>query len=275
VPWHNSTIPIGFIPPGESAIGDVRIAIPISSQSRQDLVQVRLEADSLDPVDLEPVVLSIEGMATPAVAATATLVPHDDHHRVEVELTNLSEVNLTGVRARFGWRDDSGIELIDQEALLPVLAAGGKARVDLELRVLESADPVVIPVELRVDAERFQSVLRAPIDVLRSGEPVYVQKPLVRVDVPIDAADLTEVKVFIQASDDTFVSSVALWWHGEKREWIPGEGATLERTFVLPVEPGSNRLTVVVRDGDGHEVRVRRYVWSDLPPVSGDGISEQ
>ena len=275
VPWHNSTIPIGFIPPGESAIGDVQVAIPVSSQSRQDLIQVRLEADGLDPVDLDPVVLSIESIPAPAVAATATLVPHGDHHRVEVELVNLGESNLTGVRTRFGWRDDSGIELIDQEALLPVLPAGDKARVDLELRVLESADPNEIPVELRVDAERFQSVLRAPVDVLRSGEPVFIQKPLVEVDAPISAKDSSEVEVSVRASDDTLVSSVALWWHGQKREWIPGDGTTLERSFTLPVQAGSNRLTVVVRDGDGHEVRVRRYVWSDLPPIIADEQSEQ
>ena len=101
VPWHNSTIPIGFIPPGESALGDVRVAIPVASQSRQDRVQVRLEADGLDPVELEPVSLSIEGVEAPTVAATATLVPHDDHHRVEVELVNLGDINLTGVRASF------------------------------------------------------------------------------------------------------------------------------------------------------------------------------
>jgi carboxyl-terminal processing protease len=272
-PWHNATIPVGFVPPGESALGQVEVAISVNNPDRSDDVTIQLEADELDPVQLDPIAMSVTGVAAPPVVATARLVPHEDHHRLEIELENKGKLNLTGVHVRLGWQDDSGVELIDREAKLPVLAAGDTQRVDLELRLLDGAVSDTIPIGLRVWAERFQTVLHEPVQVPRSGDDVHIQAPIVDVEIPVRVSDeLTTVS--IRANDDQNISSTTIWWQGEKHAWLPGGKPSLNTELELPIEAGSNQLTVVVRDDEGYETRIRRYVWGDVPVKDGSVQSD-
>ena len=262
--WNGATIPIGFIPPGESAIGSVEISVGARSGSRSDDVNLRLEADGLDPVDLDPVVFDIEGLAPPPISVTARLAPHDDHHRVEVELTNGGDINLTGVRLSLGWRDDSGIELLDREAIRPVLAGGETNRFDLELRVLEGAPESAIPIELRVGADRFASLVRMPIEVQRDGTDTVRAAPIIDVDSPVrvDAPSLT---LPVTAEDDGAVESLTIWWNGEKHAWLEGQGSSIETTVDIELNPGSNTLTVVAVDDGELQAQVTRKIWADIP----------
>jgi hypothetical protein len=274
LPWDNVTIPLGFVPPGERALGTTQVAIPMQGPGRIDAVEMQLEADGLDPVELDKVMLGFDGLDAPPMAALVTLSPHGDHHRVEVGLENLGPVTLTGVRVRFAWRDDSGVELLDREALLPALGPEERARVDLALRVLDEESAEDILLELRVDAERFQGLIRVPVTIPRDGSTFRVQPPKLDVDAPV-RTDADEVSVRFTAEDDESIESVTVWWRGGKHAWMRGEGRRLSEDLHLPVEPGSNRLTIVAMDDDGNETRAYRYIWSDKPPADAavDGTS--
>jgi len=271
-PWNGTTIPIGFVPPGESALGEVRVSIRTSTPSRSDDVQVHLEADRLDPVDLQTVVFDVKAVPPPPLSADVRIVPHEDHHRIEVELENRGENILTGLLVRLGWRDDSGIELVDREGRLNTLGPGKKGRVDLAVRILESAPEDAIPVEIRVGAERFPTLLRVPVEVLRSGEMVHLEEPTIEVEAPIRVSDEV-VTVPIIARDDGSIEDLTVWWHGEKVAWVKGDGPSVETSVDLPMEQGSNGLTIVVSDNEDNVNTAVRYLWGDMafePEVATD-----
>ena len=250
--WRGATIPIGFVPPGETARGTVEVAVGATSPSRSDDVHIVLEADALDPLKLDPVVFDIADIPTPPLGATARLVPHGDHHRMEVELENRGEVNLTGMRLKLAWRDDSGIELIDREAILPVLGAGDSGRFDLEVRLLEGAPAEGVPVELRVGADRFPSLLTMPISVPIDGQDATLAAPFVDAQTPTRSEE-ERLIVPLTATDDGRVESMVVWWNGEKLAWIPGEihrSAQRSRCFSSRVRtrsPSSRKMTAVSR----------------------------
>jgi C-terminal peptidase prc len=266
-PWNGTTIPIGFVPPGESALGEVRVAIRTSTPDRSDDVTVHLEADRLEPVDLQTVVFDVSAAPPPPLTADVRLVPHEDHHRIEVELENRGQSILTGLLVQLGWRDDSGIELVDREGRLNTLGPGQKARVDLGVRVLESAPEASIPVEIRVGAERFPRLLRVPVEVPRSGGVVHIQEPIIEAEAPTRVTEAM-VSVPIAASDDVGIAYLTVWWHGEKVAWIAGNGPRVETDVELPMEYGSNKLTIVVTDNEDNVSQAHRYIWGELEAES-------
>jgi C-terminal peptidase prc len=267
-PFHGTTIPVGFIPPGESASGEVRVSIRTSTPDRSDDVQIRLEADKLDPVDLEPIQLDVQGLSPPPLAADIRIVPQDEHHRIEVELHNKGEHHLTGVLVRLGWRDDSGIELLDREGRLMTLAAGETGRVDFGVRLLEGAMDAA-PVQVSVGAERFPVLMRIPVEIPRDGSLVHVEEPTVSVKAPV-RTESTSLRVPIEAVDDGGLDHFTVWWHGEKVAWVGGDGDLLKTVVELPLNPGSNALTVLATDVDGNRTRVYRYIWGAIEPQDGE-----
>jgi hypothetical protein len=128
--------------------------------------------------------------------------------------------------------------------------------------------------ELRVDAERFQGLIRVPVTIPRDGSTLRVQPPQLDVVAPV-RTDSDEVTVRFTAEDDESIESVTVWWRGGKHAWMRGDGRRLSEDLHLPVEPGSNRLTIVAKDDDGNETRAYRYIWSDQPPADAavDGAS--
>jgi len=271
-PWNGVTIPVGFLPPQEQGTGVVSVSIPIGASTREDLVRVTLEADGLDPLEMEAVPVRVEGREVPPVGVLARLVPHEDHHRVEVELTNQGGENLTGVRARFAWQEDSGLELLDREARVPVLAPGVMQRADLALRVLDSG-AAELPLQLRLEAEQFQEVLRAPIVLPLDGTDVSVARPIIQTDVPTRVPS-GDVKVGIVAGEDTALESLSVWWQGEKVAYGVGDGPRLRMSLELPIEEGSHRLRIIARDEDGNRTRRTHYVRGLPGDDSGNNKAE-
>ena len=266
-PFHGTTIPIGFIPPGESASGEVQVAIRTSMQDRSDDVLIRLEADELDPVELEPIVLDVESQPAPPLSADIRLVPHEDHHRIEVELNNNGEDHLTGVLVRLGWREDSGVEILDREGRLLTLPAGESGRVDMAVRLLEGAGDR-IPVQVSVGAERFPALMKVPVNVPQNGDPVHVEEPVIEVKVPT-RSNAEQLRVPIVVSDDGGLEHVTVWWHGEKVAWVGGDGSRLKTAVELPLNPGSNALTVIAADSEGNRTSTHRYVWGTRSDQEG------
>ena len=246
----------GEVPPSPSAscrpgdrAGNRRGRRGHFTQSLDD-VHIVLEADALDPLKLDPV-FDIVDIPTPPLGATARLVPHGDHHRMEVELENRGEVNLTGMRLKLAWRDDSGIELIDREAILPVLGAEESGRFDLEVRLLEGAPAEGVPVELRVGADRFPSLLTMPISVPIDGQDATLAAPFVDAQTPTRS----EEERLIVPSRRPMTGVSRAWWCGgmAKLLRIPGEihrSAQRSRCFSSRVRtrsPSSRKMTAVSR----------------------------
>ena len=242
-----------------------------TSPSRSDDVHIVLEADALDPLTLDPVVFDVEDLPTPPLGATARLVPHGENHRIEVELENRGENNLTGMRLKLAWRDDSGIELIDREAILPVIGPGDSGRFDLEVRLLDDAPPEGVPVELRVGADRFPSLLTMPMTVPLDGEDTSKAAPFVDAQVPI-RTDQERLVVPLMATDDGRVESMVVWWNGEKLAWLPGGEPSVKAEVELRLEPGQNTLTVIAEDDGGLKASAHRMVWGAEPP---EGLAEE
>jgi hypothetical protein len=272
-PWNGVTIPIGFLPPQERGVGTAMVALPIGKGDREDLVSVTLEAHGLDPIELESHAVRIEGREAPPMSVLARLVPHEDQHMVQLELSNNGEENLTGVRVRFAWKEESGVELIDTEARLPVLAAGDTQRADLLIRILDP-EASVLPLQLRVEAEQYQEVMRVSIAVPVDGTDVAVAPPVVTLDAPV-SAPIGSLRVAVQATDDSAIQSLVVWWRGDKIAYGTSEEPRLRMDLDLPVEAGSQRLTVVVRDDQGNKVRLRRSIRGVPTDEPGAADAEQ
>jgi C-terminal peptidase prc len=271
-PWGGVTIPIGFLPPQEQGIGSARIPIPIGQGPREDLVSVSLEADGLDPIAMQSTTVQVEGREAPPLSVIARLVPQDGQHMVQLELTNHGAETLTGVRARLLWKEDSGMELIDTEARLPVLAVGEPQRADLLLRVLDP-EALSLPLAVRVEAEQFQEVLRVQVVVPLDGTDVSVAPPTVRIDAPVSAPS-GSLRVGLVALDDSSIETMTVWWNGDKVAYGTTEESTLRLDLDLPLEVGSQRLTVVVRDDQGNTVRQHRAIRGVLSDAPGAADAE-
>jgi C-terminal peptidase prc len=267
-PWRGVTIPIGFLPPGEKGMGSTYVELRVGQPDREDVMSVSAEADGLEAAMLDPVILRMAGREAPPMSVRARLVPHEDHHRVELELTNLGEENLTGVRARFAWSEDSGVELVDREGLLPVLGTDHSERVDLALRIL-NPEAIELPMQLRVEAEQFQEVLRVPVTVPVSGRFVTVAPPTITVEAPMTAT-VGEVRVEVVAEDNTAVANVEVWWQGDKLAYTSGTEKQIRLDLAVPLELGVHRLSIVARDEDGNRMRKVRYIRGEAPESDGD-----
>lgn len=267
-PFHGTTIPVGFIPPGESARGEVRVSIRTNSPDRSDDVLIRLEADRLDPVNLEPIRLDVESAPPPPLSALVRLVPEDDHHRLEVELANDGSTHLTGVLVKLGWKDDSGLELLDREGRLVTLQAGTSGRVDFGVRLLEEAG-LAVPIQVGVGAERFPSMMKVPVVVPVDGSAVRVAEPRIAVRLPT-RSNQPAITVPVRVEDDGGLDHFTVWWHGEKVAWVSGEGTELKTDVNLALDPGSNALTVVATDDDGNRTRTHHYIWGEGEAQEGD-----
>ena len=53
---------------------------------------------------------------------------------------------------------------------------------------------------------------------------------------------------------------MAVWWKGEKVAYSAGQDTLQNITVDLPLEVGSHRLHVVVKDEDGNKTRRTQYV---------------
>ena len=107
--------------------------------------------------------------------------------------------------------------------------------------------------------DRFQEVLRTTVDVPVDGTDVSISPPTVDVDAPI-SAPTGSLRIGIDAADDTSIESMTVWWRGEKVAYGSSQDPKLSMDLDIPLEAGSQRLTVVVVDDDGNKIRRRRSI---------------
>jgi carboxyl-terminal processing protease len=274
LPWHELTLPIGFLPPGEAAQGSVLVALPVDAADREDLVTVTVEADERPNTGVEPVILRIRSLDIPPVDVTARLVAVDAGYRAEVEVRNLGTRNLTELRASFDHPEDSTIELTQREAMVPVLAPGTTTRLDLGLTVDGVRAPQAdapLALKLRLDAELVGRVATLPLLLPLDGSPVSAQAPRVLAQVPT-ALPLGSWPLSVVTTDESGIEQVTVWWNREKVAWHAGGGERFELRVPIVVGPSTGVVTVEARDVGGAVTRRRWYVRGLAP---GDGTASQ
>ncbi len=269
LPWNGLTLPVGYLPPGGEGAGSAVVAIDDDQPSREDRVDVRVLADRRPPAEGAPTLFRIEGNPPPPVAATVRLVPEDDHDRAEITLEDLGRKLLTEVRLRFALPDDDTVELLDREALIPVLRPGEPQRADIRLRELDEARAP--EVELRVDAEVHGRVARMPLRLPPEGEAVRVAEPRLSVEAPLVARP-GPVELRVRAEDEDGISELLAWVRGDKIHWSPGDGPRLDARIQAPVEEGTTLVLVEAVDGAG--TRTRRFVAIRADEDPADGAAE-
>lgn len=272
LPWSDLVVPVGFVPPGETAVGTAQVELPGSSADRRDRVAVDLESDQRPSVALPSVDLDIVGRPPPALRATVRRLPPGPGHDsgasspqtlpVEVAVHNDSREDLTGVQVSFEAPADPALEVLDREALLLALGAG-----DTEAAVIELAwtgdgpPPASLQLELAIAAEVHGRVLEGEVDVPVDGVAT-LSPPRVRADVPL-TAPRGQLPVVVEARDDGAVDHLTVWWRGDKLAWRSGDGDGLALDLQLDVDPGTHTLVVDAVDDSGHSTRQRWYVHGE------------
>ncbi|MEL6348267.1 MAG: S41 family peptidase [Myxococcota bacterium] len=273
LPWDNVTLPVGFIPPGASAIGSVMVTLPTDSPTRVDAVTPRIYGDGFSSVALQPVRLRIDGREDPPLAATARISRNSDGQRqVVLDVENLGPEPLSGLRARLALPEDTGVELLAREAALPDLAPGAKGQTAITA-VFPDKLPDTQALELRVNAEGRGEVLRLPVSVPLSGEPVRVEPPRVTATLPVEAP-VGPHDVTIMATDDQGLESVTVWWDNDKIAWR--EGGAIRHRLQLPItiEADHHVLTVKVVDDQGATTYASFHVQGGVDGGAADALPE-
>ena len=265
LPWSGLTLPVGFLPPGETGMGSAMVHVGEGLSEREDLVGVRVVADGRDPVDAADALLHVAPSTPTPVSVKARLAPGSAEDRIELLLTNLGGRHLGNLRARVLLPAESPIELLDPEGVIPLLAAGATERVDLGVVRLA---PGAAELELRVEDRAGRQVFRQPFTIPEDGTLVAVSPPLVTVRAPRSASS-GQAEVAIRAEDDGPLKSVTAWVGGDKVAWVPVERPRTRLSIPVDVPDGTTAVTVEVEDLDGAVTREVVYIRGSDPSMAG------
>ncbi|MEC7947636.1 MAG: S41 family peptidase [Myxococcota bacterium] len=265
LPWEGLTLPVGFLPPGETGLGSAMVRVGAGLSEREDEVGVRVLADQRIALEAEPGVLHIAPAVPAPVAATARIVPEPQGARLEIQLENLGGRHLDHLRARVLLPADAPLELVDPEGVVPLLAAGATERVDLGVRRLA---PGETDLELRVEDGAGRRVFKQQLTLPEDGSMVRVSPPVVAARVP-RSAPTGQAQLDIEANDDGALRSVTVWMAGDKVAWIPLERSQARVSVPLDVPAGTHAVTVDVVDAGGARSRKVAYVRGIDPTTAG------
>lgn len=265
LPWSDLTLPVGFLPPGETGMGSAMVHVGSGLSEREDEVGVRVLADQRAAVDAEPGVLHVAPAVPAPVSASARIVRGTQADRLELRLENLGGRHLDHLRARVLLAADAPLELIDAEGVVPLLAAGASERVDLGVRTL---GPGPVELELWVEDRSGRQVFRQDFTVPDDGSPVRVSPPEVVIRVP-RSAPTGQAELDIEARDDGPLASVTVWMGGDKVSWMPLDRSRARVSVPLDVPAGTHAITVDVEDAGGARTREVAHVRGVDPITAG------
>ncbi len=273
LPWHELSVPIGFVPPGEEARAVVEVGVPMFSASREDLVAVTVEADRRPVVGLPPVRLAIAAEPDPLVALALTGIVDDQAEdtaasdrgaplTLQLRVDNLSPRALSGVQLRTAHPVDNRLEPLERERIIERVGPGSSGSAELAYtwtgdQPLDLGEPLLL--DLEVAAERYGDLLAVSVPVRFDGGIVELDPPWVGGEVPLHAP-LGELPLRLRAEDDRGIDSVTVWWQGDKVAWRSGTGPSLEIDLDLTVREGTHALVVDATDDQGVTTRRRWYV---------------
>ncbi|HHO52056.1 MAG TPA: PDZ domain-containing protein [Deltaproteobacteria bacterium] len=272
--WDDLVIPVGKIEPGATARGELRLGLSPGISVRIDEVEVRLRADKRPPLRLGEQQLQSSSQPRPQLRVSARLGPRTavrgpNGHLVRealVEVQNLSTTSIPGLEVHFGYPNDAHVELLDRAARVAHVAGRTKAELGLAMEIAPSA-PLVLPMDLVVESEIFNTLASWPLALPITGDPVTLQAPRVEIRASALSAPVGELQIPISVTDDRAVDHVVVWANGEKIAWMAGGSP---RVFLRPrlrLLAGDNRIVVQTRDDQGVSSKQTISILG-LPPRS-------
>ena len=255
-PWSGLVVPVGRVEPGATAHGTVELPLPSGVERREDTVRLRLRAAGRPPLALADQVLQAASPAIPRIAANVRIVGDGPDRKAEVTLENLGTIALTNLDVSFGYPGDLGVELIDPSAHIASIPVKGKATASLALR-FGATVPTTLPLELDVQTpDGAPRLAQWPVDVATDGSTVRVEAPRIAFKAVPLSAPAGPLPVAIQIADDRAIDHIVVYANGNKVTWAgPGKGGKVDLKPTIDLEPGNNRITVLVEDDQGVTTR--------------------
>mgnify|MGYP003950549657 CR=1 FL=1 len=260
LPWNGLTLPVGRVDPGEVGYGSAVTRIGRASVDRIDPVMVTLMGEGFSSVGLDPVWLAIQDREEQSVSLESTIQPEGDHHRFEVNVKNHGDTVLTGVRVKVGLVDDSAIELLAREGVVPAIKPRSTTRIDLPFRYVH---PLEEPeeVRLKVEAEDVGTLIVTPLVVPIANGRASQALPVVEVGqggggftgrgalraVPTQM-EPGPLQLVIRAQDDSEIRSVTVWKDGDKVAWRAGGARKIVLEIPVDITVGSQLFQVAAMD---------------------------
>ncbi|MFH1466204.1 MAG: S41 family peptidase [Pseudomonadota bacterium] len=279
--WNRVTLPVGALPAHGSGEGRRLVKIGPREAARLDDLSIQVLAAGRPSPSPTHARLAVHPRPQPSLAISGQIVPlpaetgqQGARWQARMSLRNLGKDALRGLLLRFDFPDEPGIELIDTEGVLPSLAPGEEARVDLDLRTLPAFAAPALDLALRVDAEQWGRLLRWDFALPLDGTAVRHEAPELTVSAPESAPAGTPVRLSLVVTDDVLVDHAVVYENGHKLRYLAGGKRRLEGEVTFTPEVGGNGLVVITEDDAGH--RARRVVWVlGTVPEGGPVVEEE
>jgi carboxyl-terminal processing protease len=273
LPWSGLTLPVGFLPPGESGLGRAYVAIPADELAREDEVQVQVHADRRPPVSVEPALLEIGARPAPPVALGVRFVPGSQGDALHFQVHNRGARAIEAVDLALRLSDTGLLELSDDSLEGGPVGPGETAELTVPVQWPEGVLPQDVAARVSVRADGWGRIARFPVVLSPDGRTQELVPPALEAQVPLrQPVGPASIRVLVR--DDREVRSVRAWYDGDQRVWRSPGASAAEITVPFDVVPGGSALVVEAEDDQGLTTRSRwwiRGVDGAGALVEGDG----
>ena len=273
LPWHGMSLPVGYLPPGETGMGRAVVRIDDDEPERRDRVDVTVHADQREPSETAASVLDIHARPAPPVRTTARIVQGESPEDLVLEATfeNRGVRTLESLRMKVGLHKSGPLELVQRSVTGASLAPGERQTLRFPLRSPEGRIVGEVPLQIRLEAARWGRVVTVPFDLEVGGEQAVRQPAEIDGRIPVEHS-VGPTSFTVTVRDDMGIEDITAWYDGEKVAWSSPGGAEAELTIPVDVGLESRMLVVKVTDSDG--VRQRRNWWIRGLEPADDGVVE-
>lgn len=265
LPWHGLTLPVGFVPPGESALGRAYVAIGERELDREDEVQMAVHADRRPPQDVPPAALEISARGAPLVALQTRLSQGEGSSTLALTVENQGARSITDVEVKVRLLKADVLELSSDDVVGGAVAPGESVELSLDAVWVDGVIPQDVLARVTVHAEPWGRLGSFPATLSPDGRVSRLRPPELEGQVPLRLPE-GPAAVKILARDDWEVASVSAWYAGDQLLWKAPHAAAVELPVEFVVRAGGAALVVEATDEQG--VETRREWW--VRGLSGD-----
>ncbi len=260
LPWDGLTLPVGYIPPGETGMGRAVVRIDDDEPGRRDAVDVVVHADARPPTEPSSSVLEIYPRPPPPVRAHVRVRQGEEPESLVLEAAfeNLGSRTLEDLRLKVGLPKDGPVELGVRHVDGSTLAPGERQTFLFPLKSPRGRLVGPVSLQLRLEAARWGRVATIPVDVEVDGAEQTRMPPEISGSPPLEL-ELGSHTVSVQVHDDTGLHDVTVWFEDRQISWTSPEGSEFALDLPLEIHAGTHRLVVRAEDADG--VAKRRTWW--------------
>lgn len=258
LPWDGLTLPVGFLPPGESALGRAYVDIPADELAREDEVRVAVHADQRPPVDAAAAVLDIGARPAPPVALGLRFNPGAQGDALHFTLENRGARPIDEATLQIRLDDGGLLELETDELRTGPIAPGATATATVPVAWPDGVLPQDLPAHITVRADGWGRIARFPVTLSPDGRALSFAPPEVEAQVPL-RMPAGPAAVSLLVRDDRELAEVSAWYDGDQLLWRAPRAAAAELSVPFTVVPGGAALVVDATDDQG--VRTRSSWW--------------